>query len=80
MANTKQNIKSKIEYYIWGTPIGKTAIDEDIIKINGESFQTDLNKARQIIKIISKRGLFYNLRIQTINTNKPFNFVKEVIS
>lgn len=53
----------KKEFALWGTKNGY----EDIIRINGKEVQNSRKKAQQYKNIISSRGEFKKVRIQTID-------------
>ena len=62
------------EYALWGTKNGT----EDIITVNGEEVQKSLATAKNIKKVLERRGEFTKIRIQTINTKN--DNIKELFS
>jgi len=65
------------EFVLWGIKVGYEDEGENTIRVDGEEFQTNLKKAQELKKMLEKRGDFKNIRIQTINYNQKFNFLKE---
>ena len=69
----KQNLRTEKEYYIWG--IKENRKDEQILYSKCKNKKEGL----KVIKILENKYNCSNCRIQIINLNKSFNFIKEVL-
>ncbi len=62
-----------IEYAIWGNPPGKTKQDLLVTRI------TDKNQLKKIKKELMEDHGCAELRVQTIDLSRPFDFMKTVM-